>query len=168
MHDLARHALDAVIERLHETKKLGDGVLAQVSAPQLFWRSDAQANSIAIIVQHMHGNMRSRWTDFLTTDGEKPWRGRDGEFEPACDTPQDVAALWDAGWKLTFEVIGALQPADLTRTVHIRAQPLSVLQALIRQVGHYSYHVGQMVTLARQQVGPQWRSLSIPKRVTKP
>lgn len=166
MPELAEHALQAVIERLLETRKLGEGVLAQAGAPQLFWRSDPEANSIAIIVQHMHGNMRSRWTDFLTTDGEKPWRGRDGEFEPAADSAPAVKALWDAGWELTLATIRALKPGDLTSTVRIRGEPLSVLQALIRQVGHYSYHVGQMVTLARLQIGPAWKSLSIPRKPT--
>lgn len=159
---MSEHAfLRATIARMRQIKSLGDGVLAQVSASHLFHRTDDEANSIAIIVQHMHGNMLSRWTDFLASDGEKPWRKRDAEFEPATDSPDRVRQLWEDGWKLTLDTLEALKPGDVMRDVTIRGEKMAVLDALVRQVGHYGYHVGQMVTLARQQVGKSWSTLSI-------
>jgi hypothetical protein len=159
--------LQATIARMRETKKLGDAVLARVNARQLFHRTDGQANSIAIIVQHMHGNMLSRWTDFLTTDGEKPWRKRDAEFEPIVESQAAINELWDKGWAHTFAVLESLKPGDVMREVTIRQAKLTVMDALIRQVGHYAYHVGQMVTLARQQIGPGWQTLSIARGKSK-
>jgi uncharacterized damage-inducible protein DinB len=155
--------LDAVIRRMIELKQLGDQVLERVSAEQLLHRSDEEANSIAVIVQHLHGNMLSRWTDFLTTDGEKPWRERDAEFEPRVATPEEARALWEEGWALTLGTLKQLSEQDLHRQVRIRGEGMSVADALVRQVAHYGYHVGQMVTLARQQHGTKWASLSIPR-----
>jgi uncharacterized damage-inducible protein DinB len=165
---VSEHAfLRATIARMRQIKSLGDGVLAQVSAPQLFHRTDDEANSIAVIVQHMHGNMLSRWTDFLTTDGDKPWRKRDAEFEPTAETPERVHQLWEEGWKLTLDTLEALKPGDVMRDITIRGESMTAMDALIRQIGHYGYHTGQMATLARQQVGPAWKTLSIARGKSK-
>lgn len=153
--------LQAALARMRQIKSLGDGALARVSEAQLFHRTDTEANSIAIIVQHLHGNMLSRWTNFLTEDGDKPWRQRDAEFEPVVSDAPKIHELWQQGWALTLDTLQALQPGDITREVTIRGESILVLDALIRQIGHYAYHVGQMVTLARQQVGPAWQTLSI-------
>lgn len=164
---IAHSLLRAIVARMRQIKGLGDGVLDRVTPAQLFHRTDDQANSIAIVVQHLHGNMLSRWTNFLTEDGDKPWRKRDAEFEPATETPQQVRQLWQAGWKLTLDTLESLQVGDVTREVTIRGEPMLVLDALIRQVGHYGYHVGQMVTLARAQVGKDWKTLSIARGQSK-
>ncbi|MCA8915762.1 MAG: DUF1572 family protein [Planctomycetes bacterium] len=153
--------LSGTIARLRATKALGDGVLGQVSDAELFLLSDAEANSIAIIVRHLHGNMLSRWTDFLTTDGDKPTRQRDREFEQPATDRNEVLRLWEEGWACTFQALEPLTPSDVLREVRIRGEPLTVLDAILRQLAHYSYHVGQMVTLARQQLGSRWQTLSI-------
>jgi hypothetical protein len=160
----AEHWLADVLLQFRKTKQLADGALAQVSDADLFRALDAETNPIAIVMKHMSGNMRSRWTDFLTTDGEKPDRNRDGEFEIASwDTRESIMAAWENGWRCVFEAIGALTPADLEKTVAIRDEPHTVVQAIDRQLTHYSYHVGQIVLLARHFAGERWRSLSIPR-----
>lgn len=153
--------LQIVIARMKELKALGESVLERVNEAQLLHRSDDEANSIAIIVQHLHGNMMSRWTDVLTTDGEKPWRERDEEFEPVVSSPARIRELWEEGWALTLQTLEALKIGDVGREVVLRGQRLTVMEALVRQVSHYGYHVGQMVTLGRQQVGKGWKTLSI-------
>src|ERR1700719_1842558 len=127
-------------------------------------RSIRSQNSIAIIVKHMAGNMRSRWRNFLTTDGEKPDRQRDTEFEDAPATRAEIVAIWDAGWNYLFEALTSLTDADLSRTITIRTEPHSVTQAINRQIAHYSYHVGQIVFLARHFAGSDWRTLTIAKK----
>jgi hypothetical protein len=145
-------------------KKLGEGALAQVHDDELFVTLDAEANSLAIIVKHLAGNMRSRWTDFLTSDGEKADRRRDQEFiVDAVTTRADVMRWWDQGWQVVFHAVDALQPADLLRTVTIREEPHSVLQAVNRQIAHYAYHVGQIVMLAKHFRSSEWKSLSVPR-----
>ena len=124
---------------------------------------DGESNSIAIIVKHLAGNMRSRWMDFLTSDGEKPDRNRDKEFEAAPKTRQEVLAMWDAGWGHVFNALTPLKEDDLTRTVMIRGEPHSVMQTINRQIAHYYYHVGQIVYLARHFAGPRWTALTIPR-----
>jgi uncharacterized damage-inducible protein DinB len=148
-------------------KKLGEGGMAQCPDEGLFATLDGESNSIAIIVKHLAGNMRSRWMDFLTTDGEKPDRNRDTEFEDAPRTRADVLELWERGWKYLFEALEPLTDADLTRTVTIRAEPHSVMQAISRQMAHYTYHVGQIVYLAKHFTAAKtgkWESLSVPRR----
>jgi uncharacterized damage-inducible protein DinB len=145
-------------------KKLGDRAMAQCPDKGLFRTLDEESNSIAIIVKHLAGNMRSRWMDFLTTDGEKPDRNRDSEFEQPPKTRAELLELWERGWKYVFDALEPLTDADLTRTVTIRTEPHSVMQAINRQVAHYSYHVGQIVYLARQFAGNKWQSLTIPKK----
>jgi uncharacterized protein DUF1572 len=145
-------------------KKLGDGALQQTPDEALLIALDGESNSIATIVKHMTGNMRSRWTDFLTTDGEKPDRHRDTEFEAPPKTRAELMALWEANWKLVFDALTPLTEADLDRSVPIRGEAHSVMQAINRQIGHYAYHVGQIVFLAKHFAGPNWKTLSVPRR----
>ncbi|HTV58235.1 MAG TPA: DUF1572 domain-containing protein [Verrucomicrobiae bacterium] len=144
-------------------KKLGDRAIAQVPDDALFAVLDPESNSIAIIVKHLAGNMLSRWTDFLTSDGEKPNRNRDSEFEAPPATRADLLAVWESGWTCLFSALESLTDSDLSRTILIRTEPHSVLQAINRQIAHYSYHVGQIVFLARHLAGGQWTSLTIPR-----
>lgn len=140
--------------------------MAQVADEHLFATLDPESNSIAIIVKHMTGNMRSRWTDFLTSDGEKPDRDRDSEFEEPPATREAVLAAWEAGWSCVFSALQALTDEDLTRTVTIRSEPHSVMQAINRQVAHYSLHIGQIILLAKHFAGERWQSLTIPRRAS--
>jgi Protein of unknown function (DUF1572) len=144
-------------------KKLAERAMAQVADDQLFAALDHEANSIAIIVKHMIGNMRSRWTDFLTTDGEKPNRNRDGEFVDPPATRAALMAEWENGWSILFAAIEPLTDADLGRTVPIRGEAHSVTQAINRQLAHYPYHVGQIVLLAKHFGCDHWESLSVPR-----
>lgn len=162
---IEQHFLDDCLFQLRTLKAQADKAMAQVEDPQFFALLDPDANSIALIVKHMAGNMRSRWTDFLTTDGEKPDRNRDSEFErDTADTRQAIMARWDAGWELLFTTIVSLGPGDLARSVTIRGEPHTVVQAINRQLSHYSAHIGQIVLLAKHYAGPNWKTLSIPKR----
>ena len=162
---IKQHYIDDSLFQLRKLKAQADKAMAQIDDAQFFSTLDADANSIALIVKHVAGNMRSRWTDFLTSDGEKPDRHRDTEFErEAGDTRASLMARWDAGWDLLFNTLTALQPADLGKTVTIRGEPHTVLQAVNRQVSHYSAHVGQIVLLAKHYAGSRWETLSIPKR----
>jgi Protein of unknown function (DUF1572) len=150
--------------RFASYRALGEGAMAQVRDEEFFVTLDADANSIAVIVRHVSGNMRSRFTDFLTTDGEKPDRDRDREFEiDAGTTAADVRRWWAEGWERVFAAVDALGPDDVLRTVTIRGEPHTVLQAVHRQVAHYAYHVGQIVLLARHMRGADWKSLSVPR-----
>jgi len=152
------------IEVFRYYKRLAERAMTQVTDEQLFTVLDCEANSIAIIVKHMAGNMRSRWTDFLTTDGEKPDRNRDSEFETPPETRAGLVALWEAGWKICLGALDSLTDADLTRTITIRTEPHSVMQAINRQVGHYAHHVGQIVFLAKHFAGANWQTLSVPRK----
>jgi len=144
-------------------KKQAEGAMAQLSDDQLFVKIDPESNSIALIAKHMAGNMRSRWTDFLTSDGEKPDRNRDTEFTDPPATREALLKLWEDGWAIVFGAIEPLTGADLTRTVMIRAEAHSVMQAINRQIAHYAQHVGQIVFLAKHLAGSHWKSLSIPR-----
>ena len=147
-------------------KKLGERGMAQCSDESLFATIDAESNSIAIIVKHMAGNMRSRWTDFLTSDGEKPDRNRDTEFADAPKTRAALMGLWERGWKYLLDALEPLTDADLGRTVSIRTEPHSVMQAINRQMAHYAHHVGQIVFLAKHLTAKttgKWESLSVPR-----
>jgi hypothetical protein len=145
-------------------KKLGDGALLQTPDDALHITLDDESNSIATIVKHMAGNMRSRWTDFLTTDGEKPDRHRDTEFETPPESRAEIMALWETNWKLVFDALEPLTEADIGRKIPIRGEAHSVMQAINRQMGHYAYHIGQMVYLAKHFVGANWKTLSVPRR----
>jgi hypothetical protein len=162
--DLGRHYLDDVISQFEKQKSLADGAIAQVTEEELFRTIDEEANSIAIVMRHVAGNLRSRFTDFLTTDGEKPDRQRDGEFEmPAGTTRETVIADWDSGFSRLLTTLHELQPEDLRRDVFIRGERHSVVQALDRAVTHLAYHVGQIVFLAKHLRSSTWRTLSIPR-----
>jgi len=145
-------------------KKLGERAMAQCPDDALFASLHAESNSIAIIVKHMAGNMCSRWTDFLTTDGEKPDRNRDTEFETPPKTRAALMELWERGWKYVFDALEPLGDEDLVRTITIRTEPHSVMQAINRQVAHYSYHVGQIVYVAKHLAGNKWQTLTVPKK----
>ena len=165
---IEQHFLDDCVFQLRKLRSQADKAMAQVDDPQFFAVIDDDANSIALIVKHVAGNMRSRWTDFLTTDGEKPDRHRDTEFErESGDTREAILARWDAGWNVLFAAITSLTPADLGKTVTIRNEPHTVVQAINRQLSHYSAHVGQIVLLAKHFAGQRWQTLSIPKNATK-
>ena len=144
-------------------KQLGERAIAQVTDEQLFALLDEEANSIASIVKHVVGNMRSRWNDFLTTDGEKPTRNRDSEFVEPPATREALLREWEEGWACVFRAIEPLTDADLSRIVTIRGEAHSVMQAINRQLAHYPQHVGQIILLAKHWAGPQWQSLSVPR-----
>src|SRR3954451_19001399 len=144
-------------------KTLAERAIEQVSDEQLFAALDNEANSIAIIIKHMTGNMRSRWTDFLTTDGEKPDRNRDNEFVDPPATREALMAEWDNGWARVFDAVEPLTDGDMTRTITIRGEPHSVMQAISRQLAHYPHHVGQIVLLAKHFACDHWQSLSVPR-----
>jgi hypothetical protein len=147
----------------HQYKKLAEGAMAQVTDEDLLATLDPEMNCIAQIVKHMAGNMRSRWTDFLTSDGEKPDRDRDGEFVDPAPTRAALLEQWESGWAIVFGALEPLTDADLGRTIYIRGKAHSVMQAINRQTAHYAYHVGQMVLLAKHYCCEHWRSLSIPR-----
>jgi hypothetical protein len=165
-HQLSTSYLQDSIGLFHYYKKLGERAMAQCPDEALFVTLDAESNSIAIIVKHMAGNMRSRWLDFLTTDGEKPGRNRDTEFETPPATRAELMEMWERGWKYVFDALEPLTEADLTRTVTIRTEPHSVMQAINRQIAHYAHHVGQILFLAKHltftKMG-KWESLSVPR-----
>jgi uncharacterized damage-inducible protein DinB len=144
-------------------KKLAEGAMEQVSDEQLFTALDEEMNSIAIIVKHMAGNMRSRWTDFLTSDGEKPDRNRDTEFVAPPSTRKDLMQVWNDGWERIFQALEPLSNKDLEREVFIRGEAHSVMQAINRQIAHYAYHCGQIVFLAKHLKGNSWKTLSVPR-----
>ena len=156
--------LEGVRRQFRGLQRLGAGALTQVDDAALLRALDDESNSIAIIAKHMAGNMRSRWRDFLTTDGEKPDRHRDREFElEDGDDAAAIRSLWEEGWQVLFDAIDPLTLTDLQRTVTIRGEPHLVIDALQRQLAHYAYHVGQIVLLARHWCGPRWQSLSVPR-----
>jgi hypothetical protein len=156
--------LPEAISQLRGLKKLAEKAMAQVSDEGFFAVLDPESNSIALIVKHIAGNMRSRWTDFLTSDGEKPDRHRDDEFlAHENDTRQSLERQWEEAWKILFEALEPLSPDDLGRQVTIRGEAHSVLKAINRQMIHYGYHIGQLVFLAKHLAGSQWQSLSIPR-----
>jgi hypothetical protein len=148
---------------LRHYKRLAERAIEQVTDAQLFATLDDEANSIAIIMKHLAGNMRSRWTDFLTADGEKPTRDRDGEFVQPPPTRKALMDAWEGGWACLFQALEPLSEADLGRTITIRGEAHSVMQAINRQMAHYPYHVGQIVLLAKHFAQDRWQSLSVPK-----
>jgi hypothetical protein len=155
--------LQSTIRVFEYYKSLGEKAMAQISDEALFHMPDEKSNSISVIVRHLHGNMLSRWTDFLTTDGEKEWRNRDAEFEEGTTTRAEVMQQWDQGWACLFDALAGLTSDDLLKTVYIRNMGQRVDEAIIRQLAHYAYHVGQIVYLARLFNDGTWTSLTIPK-----
>jgi hypothetical protein len=172
---LGGHMLEDARDQFRSLRKLAEGAIAQVDDATFFARSGDDENSIAIVVKHVAGNLRSRWRDFLTSDGEKPDRNRDGEFElGATDTPEARAterraleAAWREGWDVLEGALAPLTADDLLRAVTIRGEPHSVVQAIHRQLAHYGYHVGQIVLLAKHARGAEWKTLSVPRGGSK-
>lgn len=160
---LAEQYLDEIRRQMRGYKRMADNAISQLQGDEIFRSLDPEMNSVAVLVKHIAGNMRSRFTDFLTSDGEKPDRNRDQEFVDAPPSRQELMAAWEKGWGLVFGALEPLTDADLGRTVTIRGEAHSVLQAINRQIAHYAYHVGQIVMLAKHFQGPQWNSLTIPR-----
>jgi hypothetical protein len=162
-HKLTTSYLEDSIALFRFYKKMAEGAIEQVSDEQLFATLDEEMNSIAIIVKHMSGNMRSRWTNFLISDGEKPDRNRDTEFVDPSATRAELMRTWNEGWEKVFEALTPLSDADINRTITIRGEPHSVMQAINRQIAHYAYHCGQIVFLAKHFKSSGWKSLSVPR-----
>jgi hypothetical protein len=160
---LAEHYLKDAVRVLRGLKQLADGAAAQVSDEEFFRAIDPESNSVAVIMKHMAGNMRSRWTDFLTTDGEKPDRRRDTEFVAEGEDRRAIERRWESGWQTVFDTLTSLKPEDVTRTVSIRGEPHTVVEAVNRQLSHYGQHVGQIVFLAKHLKSSDWKTLSIPR-----
>ena len=154
--------LQSVTKQFEYYKLLGEKTFAQLPDEKLFWQYNEESNSIATIVKHLSGNMLSRWTDFLTTDGEKEWRNRDGEFEADITTRAEMMALWDRGWKVFLDTLHSLKEEDLDKIIYIRNQGHTVTEAINRQLAHYPYHVGQIVFIGKMGAAT-WTSLSIPR-----
>ncbi|EEM05695.1 hypothetical protein BHU24_06840 [Bacillus pseudomycoides] len=155
--------LECVFSNFKAIQKQGEQSLSQLSYEQLCWTPHEEANSVAIIVKHLHGNMRSRWTDFLTTDGEKLDRNRDGEFEGGYASKEEVLAAWGEGWGYVFQALQSLTPQDLLKIIHIRGEAHSVMQAIERQIAHYASHIGQIIYVGKLLKEKDWECLSIPK-----
>lgn len=155
--------LKSIIKQLEYTKSLGDKTMKQLTDEQLFWQYNAESNSIAIIVKHLWGNMLSRWTNFLTEDGEKEWRKREEEFDADIKTRKELLEKWEGGWNCLFNAIAPLTEEDVEKTIYIRNQGHTVIEAVNRQLGHYSMHIGQMIFLGKMLKGSEWESLSIPR-----
>ncbi len=161
--EFAEHYLKTVIEVFRSQKRLAERAMAQLSPDKLHLLIDDEANSISLIVKHLAGNMRSRWRDFLTTDGEKPDRNRDSEFEAEFASPEAMMTSWEEGWSILLTTLTSLTAADLAKPVYIRGEAHSVIEAIERQVSHYAYHVGQIVFLAKHLKSQEWETLSVPK-----
>lgn len=159
--------LNDTIKRFEYYKALGDNTFAQLEESDFFYQPNEASNSIAIIIQHLYGNMLSRWTNFLTEDGEKEWRKRDAEFKIMHCSKEDLISFWNDGWKCLLDTLKSLQPEDLNKTIYIRTEALIVYDAILRQLAHYPYHVGQIVYLGRMLKNNNWQSLSIPKGNSK-
>jgi len=164
MIDPAAHYLDEARRQMRGHKRMGEAAMAQLREEDFFFTLDPESNSVAILVKHLAGNMRSRFTDFLTSDGEKPDRFRDREFEvTSATTRADVMRWWEEGWACVLGTIDGLKPEDVMRTVPVRGEPHTVLQAINRQIAHYAQHIGQIVFLAKHLRSGEWKTLSIPR-----
>lgn len=163
MNTLGTVYIDSVIKRFLTYKVLGDMTFAQLDEKGFHYTPGESSNSIAVIIQHMHGNMLSRWTNFLTEDGEKPGRNRDEEFSPPNCSREQLISLWEEGWRCLIETLRSLKEDDLMKTITIRHEPLIVIDAINRQLAHYPHHVGQIVYIGKMILDQSWKSLSIPK-----
>jgi hypothetical protein len=159
--------LRSVKKQFTSYKTVGEKTFDQLTDEQLFWQPNEESNSIATIVAHMHGNMLSRWTDFLTSDGEKEWRERDAEFENSSSTREEVLQKWNEGWQCLFDALDSLTEADLEQEVFIRNERHTAIDAINRQLAHYPYHIGQIAYLGKMLRNSDWISLSIPKGKSK-
>jgi hypothetical protein len=160
---IGQNYLQSAIRLFKYTKTLGEKAVSQVSGNDIHWRPDEESNSIAIIFKHMSGNMLSRWTDFLTTDGEKEWRDRDTEFVDNIKDMDSLLSIWEKGWNSLFSALEGLTYEDLGKIVYIRNEGHTVLEAIDRQLAHYAYHVGQVVYIAKSIRAESWKTLSVPK-----
>jgi uncharacterized damage-inducible protein DinB len=154
--------IDVLAEQFRRTKRIAERAFAQLADEDFFFRLSPRQNSIHVIVKHMSGNMRSRWTDFLNSDGEKPGRDRESEFVEDVVPREQVMRAWEAGWAAVFAALDTLSDEDLGRTVHIRREPMSAAEAIVRQVDHYGYHVGQILLIAKHVRGENWNYLTVP------
>jgi len=159
----AQTYVESVIYQFNYYKSVGERTFNQLSDEQLFWQYNEESNSVAMIVKHISGNMLSRFTDFLKSDGEKEWRNRDAEFEASITTRDELLAQWNKGWQCVFESVEPLTEGDLNKIVKIRAEEHTVAEALNRQLAHYPYHIGQIVYIGKMLTGDQWKSLTIPR-----
>jgi len=159
----AKEFLTTAIRRLKYYKELGDKTFEQLNEWDFHYQPNDESNSIAVIIQHMSGNMLSRWTNFLTEDGEKEWRQRDDEFAVHEYNKQQLLELWEKGWNCFFTALESLKKKELKKTVHIRKEPLTVIDAINRQLAHYPYHIGQIIYIAKIIRNTSWKNLSIPK-----
>lgn len=155
--------LRIVTERFKSIKKLGDQTIAQLSEADLHWKMNQESNSIAVIVKHLSGNMVSRWTDFLESDGEKPYRNREQEFADDASSKNELIRIWEKGWSVFFEALNHLKEEDLLKRVLIRGESHLAMEAIERQLAHYAYHIGQIVYIGKQIRNEDWQSLSIPR-----
>jgi hypothetical protein len=155
--------LTLTLDRFEQLRSQGEKTLTQLSDADVHWSPDTESNSIAVIIQHLYGNMRSRFTDFLTSDGEKPNRHRDEEFIEHSLSLADLKKMWSEGWDCVFAALQPLNEEDLSREVFIRGESHTVMEAILRQLSHYAYHVGQIVYLGKHRKGSAWKTLSIPK-----
>lgn len=163
MSNFTTNYLESVDKQFRYYKLLGDQSLKQLSEADLFWQPEANSNAIAMIVKHLHGNMLSRWTNFLTEDGEKSWREREMEFEGNLKDKAEVLFRWETGWNCLFEALATIDESNFDQLVYIRNMGHTITEAINRQVTHYAYHVGQIVFIAKMRRGANWQSLSIPK-----
>ncbi len=162
-----KNYLESALAQFRYYKMLGDKSMAQLEDEALFWSAGEEGNSIAVIVKHLWGKMLSRWTDFLTSDGEKEWRNREGEFEADIKDRAELLEKWEAGWACLFAAIDSVEASNYDQVIYIRNQGHTITEAMNRQLCHYAYHVGQMVFLAKMQKGDAWESLSIPRGGSK-
>lgn len=163
MDTLSTNYLESARKQFEYYKQLGDRTFDQLAEKDFFWQFNPESNSIAIIVRHLWGNMLSRWTDFLTSDGEKVWRNRDAEFEASIKTERELREKWEAGWACVFQALDSINANNFNTTVYIRNMGHTIPEAVNRQMAHYAYHVGQIVFIGRMIKGRDWQSLSIPK-----
>lgn len=164
---IATNYIHSIQFQFKDTKHLGDAVLQTLSETELHFKHNNESSSIATIVSHLSGNMHSRWTNFYTEDGEKSWRKRDEEFEISTASKEKILTIWETGWDCLFKITDNLTPDKLPKEIYIRSEKHSVLEALNRQISHYSYHVGQLVYIAKMIQNKQWKPLSIPKNKSK-
>jgi hypothetical protein len=163
MNSIGQVYLDSVIKRLLTYRQLGEGTFAQLKEEDFYWTPNTESNSIAVIIHHLHGNMMSRWTNFLTEDGEKEGRNREAEFTPPPGGKDALLSLWEKGWSCLLDTLRSLKEEDLMKTITIRHEPLIAIDAINRQLAHYPHHVGQIVYIGKMIRGETWRSLSIPR-----
>jgi len=168
MSSTGKSILRSAIRRLTYYKELGDRTFVQLQEADLYYRPNQESNSIAIIIRHLAGNMLSRWTDFLTTDGEKEWRNRNAEFEDIRQSREELMQLWENGWNCLFTTLGGLKKKHLKRTIRIRNEEMSVVDAIHRQLAHYPYHIGQIVYIGKLLRDREWTNLSMPREPANP